>query len=292
LEQARHARRLRRLSFIILLTLIATVLTPLGASLLRYPFYQTVEIKAAREYILEWQPPDFHDLRFHPFLWLLLLTVGAVGASRRRLALTDFLLFSGFAYLGFVSARNIALFALAAPLVLSRYSMHALGVTARWLRLKPLGGNTPPGLRRFNLVLLLIALLAVIARAILIVPQTTNEEFFRNYYPVAAVEALVEADPPGNLFNSYNYGGYLVWVLRDYPVFVDGRADLFGDKIINEWLAAVSAEQGWENTFDERKIGVVLIEPATPLAATLATHPGWIELYQDELAVVYERAIP
>ena len=33
------------------------------------------------------------------------------------------------------------------------------------------------------------------------------------------------AEQPG--YNSYNWGGYLIW--RGLPVFVDGRADVYGD---------------------------------------------------------------
>ena len=133
------ADRLRILVLVTLVTLLAACLSPVGPRLLLYPF-QTVEIAALQAYIQEWQPPDFQNLSMQPFLWLLLLSLGAVGASRRRLALTDFLLLAGFSYLGFLAARNIALFALAALPPLSRYSTAALRIAGRALRIKPLAG--------------------------------------------------------------------------------------------------------------------------------------------------------
>ncbi|HWQ84555.1 MAG TPA: hypothetical protein VN363_08320, partial [Anaerolineales bacterium] len=286
-----HLRRLRMLGAVSLVTLLAACLSPVGPRLLLYPF-QTVEIASLQAYIQEWQPPDFHNLSMQPFLWLFLLSLGAIGASRRRLALTDFLLLAGFGYLGFLAARNIALFALAALPPLSRHSADALQIAGRALRLKPLETQTPPHLRRLNLALVGLVGVAVLARALPVLPATANEDHFRQQLPVAAAQAVMQAAPEGNLFNSYNYGGYLVWALRDYPVFVDGRTDLYSDEIISEWLAAVRAEPGWEEILDRREIGVILIEPETPLTAVLAGQPGWEELYRDEIAVVYRQVQP
>lgn len=286
-----HVTRLKALTLVALVTLGAACLSPLGPRLLLYPF-QTVEIAALQAYIQEWQPPDFRDIAMQPFLWLLLLSLGAVGASRRRLALTDFLLLAGFGYLGFLAARHIALFALAALPPLSRHSAHALAALARRLHAPALGAATPPPLRRLNLVLLGVVFLAVLVRVIPVLPRAANDAHFRQQLPVAAAEAVARAAPPGRLFNSYNYGGYLVWALRDYPVFVDGRTDLYDDEIIAEWLAALRAGPGWEQILEDRQIGVVLIEPQMPLAHVLADQPAWEELYRDELAVVYRRIDP
>ncbi len=286
-----HASRLRTLGLVSLVTLLAACLSPVGPRLLLYPF-QTVEIAALQAYIQEWQTPNFHDLSLQPFLWLFLLNLGAIGASRRRLAFTDFLLLAGFGYLGFLAARNIALFALAALPPLSRHSAVALQIAGRTLRLKPLEPETPPRLRRLNLVLLGVVFLAVLARLLPVLPEEANAAHFRQQLPVAAAQAVAQAAPSGRLFNSYNYGGYLVWALRDYPVFIDGRTDLYNDEIINEWLSAMRAEAGWEEIFRQRQIGVVLVEPQTPLAAVLAGQPGWEELYRDEIAVVYRQVQP
>jgi len=43
-------------------------------------------------------------------------------------------------------------------------------------------------------------------------------------YPQQAVVYLqAHGCPGGNLFNDYNYGGYLIWKLPSVPVFIDGR---------------------------------------------------------------------
>ncbi len=93
------------------LMLVAVCLNPAGPLMLAYPI-KTVGIGALKNYIQEWQSPDFHSLQAQPFAWLLFLTLGVIGFARRRLALTDFFLVAGFGYMGLLAVRNVALFAL------------------------------------------------------------------------------------------------------------------------------------------------------------------------------------
>ncbi len=137
------------LYLLIPLLLIAACLNPYGPTLLIYPLQAaSVHWKAAQQ-IQEWQSPDFHRLFVQPFIWLLLLTFALVGANRKRLALTDFLLVASFAYLGLYSARNVALFGLAAPIVLTRA---AAPLAEAWARRFPKRSGSPLPLYRKILV--------------------------------------------------------------------------------------------------------------------------------------------
>ncbi len=43
--------------------------------------------------------------------------------------------------------------------------------------------------------------------------------------------------PPQPIYNEYIWGGYLIWRLYpDYRVYIDGRADVYGDSLVNELL--------------------------------------------------------
>jgi hypothetical protein len=90
------------------------------------------------------------------------------------------------------------------------------------------------------------------------------------------------------MFNSYNWGGYLMWTLRDYPVFVDGRTDLYSDEIINQWLQVVNAKNGWQTVLDKWDINLILIEPTWPIVKVLP-NAGWKIFYQDNTAVLFGR---
>jgi hypothetical protein len=281
-----------RLLIIGALLFLAVCLNPSGPVMLLYPF-KTVGIGALQEYIQEWQSPDFHSLSVQPFIWLLLLTFGAVGASRRRLALTDFLLAAGFAYLGLLAGRNLALFALAAPLALSRHTAPLLEAAARSLGFRS-GGSQPPGRRQsaFNWSVLMLLALAVLAKLSLVVPYEANRKAWSETLPLEAVDWIERNRPPGRLFNPYNWGGYLLWALPEYPVFVDGRTDLYDDEVIGQWLAVVRAEPGWQAILDEYAVNLVLTEPGSDLDRELGRDPLWDNRFEDPVSVVYRRKSP
>ena len=109
-------------------------------------------------------------------------------------------------------------------------------------------------------------------------------------WPASAADYLRGRDLPGEMFNSYNWGGYLIW--RLYPegrVFIDGRADLYGDEFIEEYLRVAYALAGWEETLARFGVGHAVIEASSPLAGVLALHPAWREVYRDEMAAVFVR---
>ena len=279
---------LRLLLTVGLLMTLAVCANPSGPVMLAYPF-KTVTIGALQDYIQEWQTPDFHALQVQPFVWLLLLTLGAVGGSRRRLALTDFLLVAGFAYLGLLAGRNLALFALVAPMVLTRHSAPVLAAISRRLGFQGLS-STPAsrGQAVLNWILFSILLLGVVFKAGLVFPPTVNEKVFRETLPVDAVAFLEGQNLPGKLFNSYNWGGYLLWALPTYPVFLDGRTDLYTDELIDEWLRVVRSEAGWQAVLDHYGVRLVLLEPNMAVVSRLEEQ-GWERIYSDGLAVVLRR---
>jgi hypothetical protein len=87
------------------------------------------------------------------------------------------------------------------------------------------------------------------------------------------------------LFNSYNWGGYLTWNLREYPVFVDGRTDLFGDEILSNYIDVMAGREGWENVLSDYDIGILLLQTDSTLEK-LAVESGWIINYKDPIAAI------
>ncbi len=138
------------------------------------------------------------------------------------------------------------------------------------------------------LLLLLIIVVALIRISGPISTQANEAEQAENL-PVAAINYLRENEPPGPMFNNYNWGGYIVWKLPQYPVFVDGRTDLYGDELLREYLATVFANSGWKETLDEYGIKLVFVETAAPLAKELRQETGWEEVYRDEMASILVR---
>jgi len=211
--------------------------------------------------------------------------------SKKRPSATDLLLFLGTGCAGLLSARHIPLFALVSVPIVSRHLVFSLQGTL----FAPIFSESPevPFSRPiFNIVnwgiLVVAVFMAFVWTANTIIE---NEGVIAERYPVTAVTYLEEsglADKPG--YNSYNWGGYLIW--RGIPVFVDGRADVYGDAFLFYYLQAFEIRQNWEEPLAEFDVSYVLMEKGSPLFALLEASGEWQEAYRDDLAQIYVRQSP
>ncbi len=284
-RNTQHAVRLTpllQLASVTLLCVLAVALNPAGPEMLLYPF-KTVGIGALRDFIQEWQSPNFHALEQQAFLWLLFATFAVVALSRRPVDVTDLVLVCGVAYLGFLAGRNVPLLAVVAPPLLTR---HAADLLARNGAERPaFAGNAA-----LNWVLLIVLALVAMLKVFTVLPASVNEQAIAKVSPVGAAEFIRRARPPGPLYNTYNFGGYLMWALYpEYPVFVDGRTDLYDDAFLREYLRVSLGRPGYETVLNRYGVRLVLIESESLLGDRLSENPRWRELYRDDVAVVYAR---
>jgi hypothetical protein len=304
-EGTLSARQIRTLFLVTLLCLVAVAVNPQTVSLYTYPF-KTVNIGVLRDFIQEWQSPDFHGLHLHPFIWMLLLTLAAMGFSGQRADLTDVGLVAGLAYMSLLAGRNIALFALLDGPVLARYGAPALdrlsrAIRAKWrhkrMRSEPLpaapSGNSTPSAPSLRLALVNWLLLGLVVAAALVkvampLLPTEREKAMTDFLPVEAVRYIQRERPPGPLFNNYNWGGYLIWSLYpDYLVFVDGRTDLYDDPFLRSYLDVVLVRDDWREILARYGVHLILIERDSVLARFLTADDGWQQRYTDEQAIVF-----
>ena len=262
------------------------MINPAGPVMLLYPF-KTVSIGVLQDFIQEWQSPNFHLAQVQPFLWLLLATMAAMAWSRRGINLTDWLVVGGVAYLGLVAGRNIALLAIVAPPVLTRNVRAGWAdLTARHPRwgdvIRPASRTPGRSMLILNWLVLALVALAGLAKVALVLPTTVNQAEFAKVLPVDAAAFVQRTHPAGKLFNSYNFGGYLLWALYpDYPVYVDGRTDLYDDKFLRSYLSVMAGRPGYEATLDNYGVNVVLVEANALLGDRLAEDPHWRKAYAE-----------
>jgi hypothetical protein len=277
----------------------AVLLNPNTIKMIPYAF-QTVNIGPLQDFIQEWAAPDFHTLQFQPFIWMLLLTLAAMGLSRKRVDWTDLALVGVFAYMGLLAARNVALFALVAAPVLSRHVVTALDELALAPRLSWLGALShtlpPPQPSRvqsvLNVVLLAIVVVAGGSKAGVDLIHLEDPAVWGRGLPVKAVEYLENNDLPGKMLNTYNWGGYLIWSLYPkQPVFIDGRTDLYAlnSQVLDDYVIVHWVRPSWQKVLDEYEIGYVVTEKGGLLSVMLANTIGWRIVYSDSIAAIYVR---
>jgi hypothetical protein len=105
-------------------------------------------------------------------------------------------------------------------------------------------------------------------------------------YPEAAVASL-QGDRSNRIFAYYDWGGYVLWKL--YPshrVFVDGRADLYGDDLLRY---SIELRNGWRDVLDGWKVETILVPPNCALAQALLIDPAWYAAFRDSKSIVFRR---
>ena len=282
-------RQIARLVLFALLSAAAVCVNPFGVSMLLVPF-QTLGIGALRAFIQEWNPPNFHEAQTLPFLALLFLTFGAVGAARRRLSWTEFALVAGTGYLAFTAGRNIAVFAVVATPVFAGFASDALA--ARGWQIRPVR-RVSPVMAAANALIVLVVLAGAALKFASVSLASVVDVAVRAANPVEALQAMRAAGAPGPLFNSYNWGGWLIYAAHEYPVFVDGRTDLYGDAFLSKvYLPTALGAPGYEETLQRYGVNTVLVEPESGLARMLSLDEAWQALYSDAQASAFVRRSP
>lgn len=275
---------LRRPVLVGVVSLPVLLLNPDGLELLRVPF-STFSIGELRMFIQEWQPPDFNNPQTWPFIALLLMVIGSVWGSRKRFDWTEFGLVAVPLFLALTASRNVSFFAVAVLPLVAYHTDDILRARGLVLRSLPVARPTQAYV---NLVLVLLILCVPLANLLTLSPPAAVYAEQSKTLPVDAVEYLNTARPPGPIFNSYNWGGYLLFFAPDYPVFIDGRTDLYLDFTITYYQIAIAAGN-WREALDEYGINLVLVETQSGLARRLLEEPGWTVGHRDELAIVFLR---
>lgn len=285
-------RRLGWLSGVGALCLLAALLNPNGPRLLWYPF-EVLGSSAMRAYVSEWPSPDFHQPKYWPFLIMLFLPLGVGALTRLRMPPRDLALVLLLGLMGLQSLRHIPFFALlAAPAVAEGLATLARQASPAWGRLARLNRELLPrrAMAAVNWLVLLIVAAALLPKVGAALPAEAHLAAQRRFFPVEAVEHIKRRGLEGRIFNSYNWGGYLIGEL--YPqhrVFIDSRADLYGDDFIHEYLKAYFVRPNWREPLDKYGVKYVLIEENSPLATLLRASGEWRVLYADPVAVLLER---
>jgi hypothetical protein len=298
----------RELSVILLATIAASLLTPYTYELWLYPF-QVMSMDAAKDFITEWQPPDFHKLFYQAYLAAIMIYGATLIYSSRKPDLTESVLSAAFIFLGFLAIRNIPLTVI---VIIPLFAFFARYInTARHTRV--IQGISPansegaisfepganleidPVKNQSSIAGWVLFLLCVITAFVIhiYVKQQDPESQLSTTLPVAAVEFIKKNKITGRMFNNYNYGGFLIYQFYpDQKVFIDGRADMYGDEFIREYIKIYNGAENWKPLFDKYSIDYALVGKHAPIYQLLQLSGGFAVVYQDKNHVLLIRRAP
>lgn len=279
----------------ILLLLIACLalvpLNPSGVHLYRYPL-DTLRSPEMRSFIAEWRSPDFHSGLYRPLLllWLLLLSALATSRVQLRGRILVPLLLTAFAALDAV--RHIPIFVLLAiPLIAAAVPVPPPSLSPRRLA----SWRFRSGFGAF--VVLLMALFAAAKWTTLARNQNAREA---QVFPQATISfmranslSINSSRQNKKLFVYYDWGGYAIWKLYPaYGVFIDGRADLYGDDLMRSVSTLLLLHTGWQDILDRWQVETILVPTSCALAQALLLDSHWRADFSDSQAIVFSRADP
>ena len=281
--------RIRPLLIVVALCALAALLNPQGIRLLLFPF-QTLGSIAQQNAVAEWASPDFHAADMLPFLALLMATWSAVALSGKRVTGTELLRLLGFSAMALRSGRYLGLCAVVVVPILSHHGGLALGRMAKDRGARSHVSRPLRGSPLVNWMLLLVLIVAAGIKVTLPLNPETTEQVHGQLFPEAAVAYLQTHDLPPTLFNEYGWGGYLIWkAYPDIPVFIDGRADPYGDDLILAYRQTISARLGWEEVLDTHQVHTALLPVDSALASVMRAGHKWKQVHTDDIAVVFVR---
>src|SRR5271157_1310360 len=272
----------RRLWIAGAVAVLASGVNPNGFRILQILLYYRGSYLTSR--LLEWASP-----RLWPPGEFAVLLFGAAALllwARRRVRLVDWLLFLAFAVAALSAQRNTFLIGFLAPVLIASYFP--------W---KP----RLPVFAEYAAAALVVGALAVgIARGSFFQLRAAEWK-----YPAGAADFLLAQHVTGPLFNTYEYGGYLMW--RLWPrerVFIDGRAlseSVFMDYariLYNHDESGGKSAQELQDDYGVQAIVMNGFQYSNGLVYLLApslADPGqkaWTLVYSDPQAMVFLRKPP
>jgi hypothetical protein len=251
-------------------------------------------INASSKFILantlETQSPNFYLPQFWPFLLLVGCGLVLPGLGGRRLPASQLFLLAGTAFLGFWMARNIPLFAIAAPPILA-IAAQPLAEQIRPLARIELNFRTVNNIARgtFWPIIMIVGALTFLYYHDF---QTGSRiyKFPDNQLPVKAADWLIAHPINGKMFNDINWGGYLLFRLwPEQKVFIDSQSDFYGEELTREYASSISANPFWVEVFRKYEIKWVIIPLDSALSKELTKNSEWKTLYQDKNTIIFSR---
>jgi hypothetical protein len=266
-----------RMETVFLLCLAVLPITPYGTGLCMYPFDVASSLPLNIEYIKEWQSMPFHMVGGKIFLLLLLGFIVLHVMYRFTWRLEEFFLFLLGTAMACIHVRFLLIFVpFFTPLLAT--------ILARWI--------DAYDRRKDKFVLNAIIMAATAVAVVHYFPSKTElNKSVEHNFPVQAVDYLNHHEVPGPMYDTYGFGGYLVYSRGpEHKVFIDGRGELYEHGgLLNDYLHISMLKPGALTVLQSYAVRSCLIERSEALATLLDSAPGWHRIYTDDLSVLYVR---
>lgn len=273
----------RKDSYLLAIPLVAgsllALLNPNGYHLWLYPLKLTGHPQVLG-FVMEWLSPDFHDPNYRLFELIALLLVPAMAWSKRQQPTAHLILAIASLHFALFSVRHVPIFLLIATPILAGALGEALHAAAPQAARSPLQSVTAG---------VLLAALGLIQVRPVLGKRLFEYEIDMRSFPVRAVAFMKRAKLPGPIWNEYRWGGYLIWHAPEYPVFIDGRAEVYYGGPFEDFVQMHRVKPNWEALMFRYGVRTALVDNRMMIARVMERSPYWRIAYRDSGATLFVR---
>lgn len=234
---------------------------------------------------MDWTPTTFQT---EPtFFYALGVVVVIMLLGWRRLNLADVCLLAGLTLMGMKLVRHIPFFYMGALAIIPAY----LDAAAR-----PVIDRMPSPARILGWVVCLVCALWmfwIAGQPLYKTYGSFNRGLRTWHYPIEAAEFIDQHKLAANLYNTYDWGGYLAWKLfPDYSVFWDGRQT--SKKMFDLGWTVMAGKPEWQEILDTFDVKTIVTRASTidtgqryPLLDRLRKSENWFLVFNDESSMIF-----
>jgi hypothetical protein len=276
---------------VLLLSVLAVGVNPFGYELLAFPFQVSKGVFSVL--INEWKAPNLQDMEF--FRFYLVALVLLISFTRSAVTWTDRLLIVFFLNAALTHIRHISLMLIAlTPFTAKMINTHF----DKW-RHKRIDHE---GRKQLQLSAKTGPLATLVVALALLISSAINHHSLTCLTPKKMlsvetgqlnqlVDYLDENLPTGNMFNEYSLGGYLLYALNPAPkVFIDGRADMYGERILKDYNTIVTSSSEREHALEKYDVEWIVFGKDSDLVSSLIKTGYWQKIYENDPYAVLTRA--
>ncbi len=259
-----------KLLFICLIsTFLVSFINPNTYKIVLYPYLNMAD-STMIDGISEWASPNFHGLNGIYLFVVLFFPVFIMMISKTKKDNIDYILIFMFLFMSLRSIRFMHFYIFVATYILGRY---------------------PYDLKLFKRKLVINKIPIVIACSFALIPiifYVIDEYHSKNtIYSDASISKIIEINPQ-RLYNDYDYGGYLSYLLKDtdIKIFINSIADIYTKNIFPDYYSMMSI-RNVDKLLDKYDFDCMLLIKGDRLIDYMRLKDNYELVFEDEYNVIF-----
>lgn len=285
--------RFRWLLLVFALSLCGILLNPYGWGIFRVAWETAGNPNFAD--LVEWKPLSLEMRQGQAAIAVSIALILAYAFTPRRIAAAEWILLLG---LGLSMRRSSRMIVWWGPIAAYFLAVQSAAVWNRFRhgRLFNRPGSVPLAHPVWTLASALtfciVAACSPLGQAVIFGKESSLAERLSPETPLGATAYLRAHPPEGQIFNTYEWGDYLLWAgPKGLQVFVASHAHLIPRDVWLDYLRVISLEDGWESILDRYQTKVAVLDSIQhgDLVNALRDSKTWSLVYEDDRSAVFIR---